>query len=56
MKKLFEKKKKGQSMQFSIQSNDDDEEQETGESFVNNIVFTPYGFELVIDFTKFNLV
>ena len=42
-------------MQFTIQSNDEQEE-ESGETFVNNIVFTPYGFELVIDFTKFNLV
>ena len=47
--------KNGKPMMFSIHD-DDDEDYETGESFLNNIVFTPYGFELVIDFTKFNIV
>ena len=47
--------KNGKPMMFSIHDNED-EDNETGESFLNNIVFTPYGFELVIDFTKFNIV
>jgi len=51
----IDQQSKGQPIQLTIQSNDEQQE-ESGESFVNNIVFTPYGFELVIDFTKFNLV
>ena len=54
-KQRIDEEYKNHPMQSTIKSNDDQEE-ESGESFVNNIVFTPYGFEIIIDFTKFNLM